>query len=286
MKMIKFPYFVCCSLLISVWTEAREIFSPVQDIIKINTTDTMATFELHCSHSSTICRFVLINDDQKTIQADMNLEPKRSYQRHTFDNLEPKCWYRITKLIDGNVIESGRFRTRMQAPSVPKINELFCLNPNELLVRWSPPIPVHQEGKYSFRIEWWPNTDPNHLYWAVVSIQNDSQQVIDPYSVIIRNLSNENYRLQIQSHLFDTEYRYDLFSDFSSNQEFNCIINNDINMDNMEILWLVSIIFLSIFATLILLLVIWYRYNDFRSTKHYDLEHFQKQFQLNDMDKK
>lgn len=104
--------------------------------------------------------------------------------------------------------------------------------------------------------------------------------------MIIRNLSNENYRLQIQSHLFDTEYRYDLFSDFSSNQEFNCIINNDINMDNMEILWLVSIIFLSIFATLILLLVIWYRYNDFRSTKHYDLEHFQKQFQLNDMDKK
>ena len=79
------------------------------------------------------------------------------------------------------MIESGRFRTRMQAPSVPKINELFCLNPNELLVRWSPPIPVHQEGKYSFRIEWWPNTDPNHLYWAVVSIQNDSQQVIDPY---------------------------------------------------------------------------------------------------------
>ena len=71
-------------------------------------------------------------------------------------------------------------------------------------------------------------------------------------AVIIRNLSNENYRLRIQSHLFDLE---DLSSDFSSNQQFNCINNNDdeITINFMELIGFISFIFISIFAIVILL---------------------------------
>lgn len=49
----------------------------------------MATFELHCWHTvnNTNCRFLLIDDEQKTKQSDIQLEPKRNYQRYSFDNL-------------------------------------------------------------------------------------------------------------------------------------------------------------------------------------------------------
>lgn len=99
-------------------------------------------------------------------------------------------------------------------------------------------------------------------------------------AVIIRNLSNENYRLRIQSHLFDLE---DLSSDFSSNQQFNCINNNDdeITINFMELIGFISFIFISIFAIVILLsLIWWYRYSDHhhhRSIRQYDLEQFHKQ---------
>ncbi|XP_027200491.2 uncharacterized protein LOC113794574 [Dermatophagoides pteronyssinus] len=276
---------ICLSLLVmvNVSVETREIFSPVQDIIKITTTDRMATFELHCWHTvnNTNCRFLLIDDEQKTKQSDIQLEPKRNYQRYSFDNLEPNHWYRITKMIDNNLIESGRFRTRMSIPPVPQIDELFCLNQEELLVRWSISTVVNQQGlNYSFQIEWWPNNRPNHLSSTIVTILNVTTNLIDPYAVIIRNLSNENYRLRIQSHLFDLE---DLSSDFSSNQQFNCINNNDdeITINFMELIGFISFIFISIFAIVILLsLIWWYRYSDHhhhRSIRQYDLEQFHKQ---------
>ncbi|OTF77426.1 hypothetical protein BLA29_008121 [Euroglyphus maynei] len=164
--------------------QTREIFSPVKDIIKISITDTMATFELHCSMHINVdgCRFILFKDDDggKFIKSEIQLQPKRSYQLYTFENLEPKHWYRITKMIDDNVIESGRFQTRMSPPSVPQIRELFCLNGDELLVRWS----FYEESgeEYSFLIEWWPNIDSNHSSSTIVTIHNGTQDyMIDPY---------------------------------------------------------------------------------------------------------
>lgn len=89
-------------------------------------------------------------------------------------------------MIDNNLIESGRFRTRMSIPPVPQIDELFCLNQEELLVRWSISTVVNQQGlNYSFRIEWWPNIRPNHLSSTIVTILNVTTNLIDPYVSLI-----------------------------------------------------------------------------------------------------